>query len=126
MMRFIWNRFARVTRNERGFTLIELLVVLAILAVIAAVAIPRVQMTTSQAKTTRDNANRAIVQSAIERYHLDEDKWPTANGAPGVIVPGKLIPDYLAKDVPLGQDATTGADQNIADYSVDASGLITP
>ena len=125
-MRFIWNRLARGARDERGFTLIELLVVLAILAVIAAVAIPRVQMTTAQAKTTRDNANRAIVQSAIERFHLDNDEWPTATGAAGIAIdPTKLIPDYLAEDVPLGQTAA-GADKNIASYSVDANGLITP
>ena len=69
-------------RNQAGFTLIELLVVIAILAVIAGIAVPRVLTSLENAKTRADASNRAIIQSAWERYTID-----VANG---VSVPAEL------------------------------------
>jgi len=77
VMRRFWSHMARRAKNEEGFTLIELLVVLAILAVLAAVAIPRVMTTRGDAEQTRNQANQAIYQSAVERYNIDNGEWPT-------------------------------------------------
>lgn len=79
-MRGLWRLMARRARSEEGFTLIELLVVLAILAAIAAIAIPRVLHTTGEATATKESANVAIVQSAVERWEIDQTSpgtWPT-------------------------------------------------
>ncbi|MGE5591123.1 MAG: prepilin-type N-terminal cleavage/methylation domain-containing protein [Bacillota bacterium] len=115
-MRRFWAHMARRARNEEGFTLIELLVVLAILAVLAALAIPRIAETKVSAKTKVDSANHAILQSAVERYYIEEGQWPTATGGAGALVPGELVPDYLAEDF----------SPSISNFSVDANGLLTP
>lgn len=115
-MRRLWAHMARRARNEEGFTLIELLVVLAILAALAALAIPRIGETKTSAKAKVNDANRAILQSAVERYYIEEGDWPTATGGAGALVTSELVPDYMAEDlVP-----------SISSYSVDANGLLTP
>lgn len=96
MLRRIWAHLARHAKNEEGFTLIELLVVLAILAIIAGLAIPRVMQTTANARATRDKANIAIIQSAVERYYLAEAAWPVVGGADNHIN-FSLLGDYLSQ-----------------------------
>jgi general secretion pathway protein G len=71
--------FARV-RQQKGFTLIELLVVIAILAVLAAIVVPRVVSNIGQARITADQANRAMLQSAVERYFIENGSFPVAAG----------------------------------------------
>lgn len=96
-MRFIWNRLARGARDERGFTLIELLVVLAILAIIAAIAIPNVVQTIAGAKTKTDSANIAVLQTAVDRYYLDNEAYPTLSPTDKHVNFTILIPDYLTQ-----------------------------
>ena len=95
-MRRTWAHLSRRVKSEEGFTLIELLVVLAILAIIAGVAIPRVMQTTANARATRDKAKIAIVQSAVERYHLDVDTWPVVSATDNHIN-FPLLGDYLSQ-----------------------------
>lgn len=71
--------FKRV-RQQKGFTLIELLVVIAILAVLAAIVVPRVVNNIGNARTSADLANRAMLQSAVERYFIDHGDFPVTTG----------------------------------------------
>jgi type II secretion system protein G len=74
--------FKRV-RQQKGFTLIELLVVIAILAVLAAIVVPRVINNLGTARTSADAANRAMLQSAVERYYIDNSTYPAATPSTG-------------------------------------------
>lgn len=61
---------------KRGFSLMELLAVVTILGIIAAIIVPRVSVSTSNAKTKVDAHNRATINAAVERYYIEEGSWP--------------------------------------------------
>lgn len=62
-----------VRKDQSGFTLIELLVVVAILALLGAVAIPRIMAAQDHAKTKAAEANKGILEAAIEQYYIMHD-----------------------------------------------------
>ncbi|MBS3872791.1 MAG: prepilin-type N-terminal cleavage/methylation domain-containing protein [Firmicutes bacterium] len=59
--------------RQSGFTLIELLAVVAILGILAGIAIPRVLGGLENARTSANNANLALLQSAVERWAFDNN-----------------------------------------------------
>lgn len=63
--------------RRRGFTLIELLVVILILAVLAAIIVPRVINRASDAKRARAAADISTLSAALQRFRLDNDRYPT-------------------------------------------------
>lgn len=70
-------------REEEGFTLIELLIVIAIIAVIAAIAIPMVASRIDDAREAADKANVRTLQSLVDQYYIDNDKFPIDAGKKG-------------------------------------------
>jgi general secretion pathway protein G len=64
------------SKQQRGFSLIELLVVVTILGVLAAIIVPRITLTATTAETRADEQNRARVNSAVERYYIENGSWP--------------------------------------------------
>lgn len=62
--------------SRSGFSLMELLAVVTILGVLAAIIVPRITVTASTANARVDEQNRALINSAVERYHLAEGDWP--------------------------------------------------
>lgn len=72
------SRVAKRQPNRRspGFSLLELLAVVAILGTIAAIILPRVTVTGATAKEKADAQNRAIINSAVERFYIMEGDWP--------------------------------------------------
>ncbi len=67
--------FAR-KQNERGFSLMELFAVVTILGIIAAIIVPRVTVSSHAAMTKIDDHNRATINAAVERWHLEKGAWP--------------------------------------------------
>jgi general secretion pathway protein G len=68
----------RKRRGSQGFTLIEILVVVMILAVLAATIIPQFASTTQSAKVKAARHDIATLESSVERFFLDMDRYPSA------------------------------------------------
>ena len=54
----------------------ELLAVVTILGIIAAIVVPRVTVSADAAKTKVHAHNKATINSAVERYYIEEGSWP--------------------------------------------------
>lgn len=76
------------TKGDKGFTLIELIVVIAVLGVLATLIIPKLVEVPSKAKETADVANKKIIRNALERYYLEQGKYPENLG---VLVDGGYL-----------------------------------
>jgi prepilin-type N-terminal cleavage/methylation domain-containing protein len=66
-------------RKKGGFSLLELLAVVTILGIIAVVVIPRISVTSDEAKKSSHLQNVSELNSAIERYKLIDGGWPSAD-----------------------------------------------
>jgi general secretion pathway protein G len=69
----------RYNGGERGFTLLELMVVLLILALLATIAAPRVTKYLRQAKTQTAKIQVEALSAAIDSFHLDNGRFPSAS-----------------------------------------------
>ena len=80
----------QVLSKDKGFTLIEILIVLAVMAVLAAVVIPNVAGFLSRGKERAFDADRRILQSAVDAWRSDVgarsgNPWPTVGGVKGAL-----------------------------------------
>ena len=65
------------TRSKRNaFSLLELLAVVTILGIIAAIIIARFSTTTDTAKKKLNAHNKAVINSTVERYYMEQGSWP--------------------------------------------------
>jgi general secretion pathway protein G len=64
-------------KRNRGFTMIELLVVLVILALLATAIAPQVVGKSDQAKHTKAVADIAMIESLLDQFYLDMNRYPT-------------------------------------------------
>lgn len=71
------NRFSVRTALRQGFTLVELLIVLAILVLLASLVGPRLLGSKQKADINAVKAQIGMFQSALERYSLDMNKFPS-------------------------------------------------
>lgn len=62
--------------SKRAFTLVELLVVVMILGALAAIAVPRMISGATNAKRRACDTNVDLLNSQIELYYANENKWP--------------------------------------------------
>lgn len=81
-MRLPLQRFGR----RRGFTLIEIMVVVVILGILAATIIPQFMGTTHDAKVSSAKTHIADLESAVERFHVHMDRYPSAEEGLKVLV----------------------------------------
>ncbi len=87
----------RTTTNNRGtprfgLSLIEVMIVVTILGIIAAIVVPRVNTGTDTAKEKVKQHDMAQLNSAIERYYIENSSWPATLA--------DLVPNYLPDGVP--------------------------
>lgn len=71
-------KLSRKIRNTRGFTLMELMVVILIIAVLASLVVPRLLGAGDDAKIAAAKANISTISSALQRFRLDCDRFPTS------------------------------------------------
>lgn len=64
-------------RRTDAFSLVEMMVVVVIIAVLAATIIPQFRGTTSDAKVSMAKSNIAEMESALERFYIHLDRYPT-------------------------------------------------
>jgi general secretion pathway protein G len=64
-------------RKKSAFTLIEIMVVVVILGILAATIIPQFVGTTHDAKVSTAKSNIAELESALERFYVHMDRYPT-------------------------------------------------
>ena len=67
------------TGGQRAFTLIEIMVVVVILGILAATIIPQFVGTTHDAKVSAAKSHIAELESALERFNVHMDRYPTTD-----------------------------------------------
>jgi general secretion pathway protein G len=67
----------QTVQNRRGFTLIEIMVVVIVIGILAATIIPQFVGTTHDAKVGSAKAQVAQLESALERFNVHMDRYPT-------------------------------------------------
>ncbi len=72
-------------KNKKGFTLIELMVVVAIMGLLAALAVIALNSARARARDARRVSDVKQIQTALELYYLDNNAYPVAPAAPGII-----------------------------------------
>lgn len=99
-----------ITKKRNGFSLIELLAVVTILGIIAAIIVPRVSVSSDTAKTQVNAHNKATLNSAVERWYIDQGSWP-ANDLSDIGADTDYFPDGIPVNPVDGSaytlDATT-------------------
>ena len=65
-------------RTSNGFTLIEMMVVVIVIGILAAAIIPRFVTTTYDAKVSAAKGHIAEFESALERFNVHMDRYPTS------------------------------------------------
>src|SRR5687768_8771154 len=73
-------------KGNDGFTLMELLVVVIILGVLAATIIPQFMGTKHEAHVSAAKANISQLETAIERFYIHMDRYPTSEEGLKVLV----------------------------------------
>jgi general secretion pathway protein G len=81
------------SRRPAAFTLIEIMVVVVILGILAATLIPQFIGTTHDAKVSAAKAHVAELESAVDRFYIHMDRYPTMDEGLRVLV-----------DPPMGDD----------------------
>ena len=73
-------------KRSAGFTLLEIMVVVIIIGVLAATIIPQFMGTTQDAKVSAAKSDVAQLESAMERFNLHMDRYPTMDEGLKVLV----------------------------------------
>ena len=81
-----FTAYLRLRRNAPGFTLVEIMVVVVILGILAATIIPQFRNTTQDAKIGAAKSAVAELESALERFNIHLDRYPTTEEGLKVLV----------------------------------------
>jgi general secretion pathway protein G len=80
------TRLLQHKHTTHAFTLIEIMVVVVILGVLAATVIPQFIGTTHEAKVSAAKGHVAELESALERFYVHMDRYPTTEEGLKVLV----------------------------------------
>jgi len=84
-------------RGRKGFTLIEILFVVVVIAILASVVIPRLTDTVATAKISACKANKANINTQVEKWYFDNGSWP-ANDLSDIGADNDYFPDGIPED----------------------------
>ncbi|HEX5399884.1 MAG TPA: type II secretion system major pseudopilin GspG [Verrucomicrobiae bacterium] len=73
-------------KSPAAFTLVELMVVVVILSILAVTILPKFIGTTYDAKVSTAKSNVAELQSAVERFYIHMDRYPTTQEGLEVLI----------------------------------------
>lgn len=107
-------------RGQKGFTLIELLVVMAILGLLASLAVPQFVGVLANARSSANETNLALLQSAVDLYISSENVAPsTVDNFQGLIDKKylKAVPDS-----PVGYTRYTVIDGEVQGGELESGG----
>ncbi|WP_374214232.1 type II secretion system protein [Candidatus Desulfosporosinus nitrosoreducens] len=113
--------------NEGGFTLLEVMAVIIIVGVIAAIIIPKLTLSTENARKKADVATAHQIKAALDRYQVENGIYPKKTEIEiketGEVKSAKLIPKYIGKlDKSTTQQAVAEVNKGfgLADLKADA------
>ena len=81
-----WKNSVSAFKAAQAFTLIEIMVVVVILGILAATIIPQFIGTTNSAKIGTAISNLAELETQLERFNLNMDRFPTTQEGLEVLV----------------------------------------
>lgn len=84
-----------------AFSLLELLAVATLLGIIALLVVPRIRSSADDAKAAADARNRATINAAVERWHLEKGEWPKV-GLNDIGVDPEYFPEGIPKNPVTG------------------------
>lgn len=112
----------RKANKQGGFSLLELLAVVTILGIIAAIIVPRVTVSSDNAKEKVRNHHAATINSAVERYYVNTGGWPADNLA-DIGADANYFPDGIPTNPVAGEGAYA---LNSTTHRVDKTGWTNP
>lgn len=84
------SNFMKTLRHRRkptdAFTLIEIMVVLIVIGILAAIIMPQFTTTTYDAKVSAAKASIATFGTAIQRFYIQTDRYPTMDEGLKILV----------------------------------------
>ncbi|WP_440867953.1 type II secretion system major pseudopilin GspG [Symbiopectobacterium purcellii] len=73
-------------RGQKGFTLLEVMVVIVIIGLMAMLVIPNIMASKAKADQQKAKADISMLESSLEMYHLDNNRYPATEQGLQVLV----------------------------------------
>ncbi len=102
----------RSTQTQAGFTLVEMLVVITIIAILVAITVPFVIRAYTKSKVATARTDMVNLKGAIQSYHNDYSRFPSARG----VVPNAKGGD-LTFHLPIGRKHADGSPQDAGNWA---------
>lgn len=74
------------SKRTGGFTLVEIMVVVVVISILAAIILPQVTHTGEDARIAAAKATVAELDSAVERFYVQMDRYPTTDEGLGALI----------------------------------------
>jgi general secretion pathway protein G len=105
---------ARKYSLRKGFSLVELLAIITILAIIAAIMVPRFVHSSEAAKAKLNHHNKAVINTAVDRWYVEKGTWPASD-----LADIAADPKYFPEGLPANPVSTAPYTLNPANHRVD-------
>ena len=111
--------------EEKGFTLFGLMIVILIIGALASIALPNLMKNREIARKTATESELRSLQSALEMYYIENDKYPGTDEGIELLVDEKYLDEGARKDGfsrVYNYEAVAVADVENQDYMLSSSG----